>query len=80
MDGMRPGWYGLIFWVIILVVPAHADEMARIPGGPFQMGSMDGEPNERPVHTVFLNAFLMDRYLVTNAAYARFLNLFGNQE
>jgi formylglycine-generating enzyme required for sulfatase activity len=80
MDGMRSRWFWLFFLAMMLGVPAHADEMAGIPGGPFQMGSMDGEPNERPVHTVLLNTFLMDRYLVTNTDFARFLNLFGNQE
>lgn len=58
---------------------AHAGEMVLIPGGPFQMGSTDGEADECPVHTVFVDSFYMDRYPVTNADYARFLNASGNQ-
>jgi formylglycine-generating enzyme required for sulfatase activity len=42
------------------------------------MGSMEGEPDERPVHEVYGDAFGIDRYLVTNVDYARFLNVFGN--
>jgi formylglycine-generating enzyme required for sulfatase activity len=79
MDSIRASWFWLLFLAIMLAVQAHADEMVRIPGGPFQMGSMDSEPNERPVHTIYLDAFYMDCYPVTNADYARFLNLYGNR-
>jgi formylglycine-generating enzyme required for sulfatase activity len=51
--------------------------MALIPAGEFEMGSSDGESDERPVHTVYLDAFYMDKYEVTNAQYARFLNDYG---
>ncbi len=43
--------------------------MEYIPAGSFQMGSDVGADDERPVHTVFLDAFYMDRYEVTNARY-----------
>ena len=33
--------------------------------------------NETPRHTVYLDSFYMDRYEVTNALYARFLNEYG---
>lgn len=55
------------------------EEMVLIPAGEFQMGSNDGHPNEKPVHTVYLDAFYIDRYEVTNAQYAEFLNSEGNQ-
>jgi len=72
MDRRRSSvWFGLLFFAIMLAVEAHAAEMAIIPGGPFLMGSMNGDPDERPVHTVYLDAFYMDRYPVTNADYAR---------
>jgi len=48
--------------------------MVLIPAGEFQMGSDDGEENEKPVHPVYLDAFYMDVYEVTNAQYALFLN------
>jgi formylglycine-generating enzyme required for sulfatase activity len=44
--------------------------MALIPAGEFQMGSENGNSNEKPVHRVFLDAFYMDVYEVTNARYA----------
>ena len=41
--------------------------MALIPAGTFQMGDTfsEGNPIERPVHTVYVSAFYMDKYLVT---------------
>ncbi len=47
-------------------------EMVLIPAGEFEMGSNDGEPDEKPVHTVYLDAFYMDVYEVTNAQYRKF--------
>ncbi len=71
-------------WVLLsaLITPiwVHASDMVLIPEGPFQMGSNEGEADERPVHTVYLASFYMDRYLVTNAEYAGFLNVSGNRE
>ena len=40
-------------------------EMILVPAGAFIMGSEDGEPNEDPQHTVFLNAYYIDKYEVT---------------
>jgi formylglycine-generating enzyme required for sulfatase activity len=54
--------------------------MVLVPEGPFQMGSQEGEVDEYPVHTVYVASFYLDRHLVTNADYARFLNVFGNRE
>ena len=48
--------------------------MVLIPAGEFQMGSNDGHDNEKPVHTVYLDAFYMDRYNVTNAQYKKFID------
>lgn len=48
--------------------------MVFVPEGEFTMGSDAGEPNEKPVHTVFLNAFWIDQTEVTNAMFATFLN------
>lgn len=53
--------------------------MVLIPAGPFLMGSNEGLPNERPEHTVTLQAFYMDRYEVTAGRYQKFLE-FGKQE
>ena len=48
-------------------------EMVLIPAGEFQMGSNDGENSEKPVHTVYLDAFYIDKYEVTNAQYRLFV-------
>ena len=54
-------------------------EMVLIPAGEFQMGSKEAEAgrDEQPVHTVHLDAFYIDKYEVTNAEYAAFLNVKG---
>jgi len=49
-------------------------EMVPIPAGEFEMGSAGWKRDEEPVHTVYLDAFLMDETEVTNAMYAAFLN------
>ena len=41
-----------------------------IPAGEFSMGSDNGEVDEKPVHTVYLDAYWMDKTEVTNAMYA----------
>ncbi|MBI3741851.1 MAG: SUMF1/EgtB/PvdO family nonheme iron enzyme, partial [Chloroflexi bacterium] len=46
-------------------------EMVYVPAGDFTMGSNDGRSLEKPVHTVFLDAFWMDKYEVTNALYKK---------
>ena len=48
--------------------------MVLIPAGEFQMGSDDGYEDEQPVHTVYVDAFYMDVYEVTNAQYKRFVD------
>ncbi len=40
------------------------EEMVVIPAGCFQMGSDQGNPNERPVHKVCLSSFQMGKYEV----------------
>ena len=50
------------------------ENMVLVPAGEFQMGSSKGKPDEGPVHTVYVDAFYMDRYEVTNTEYAAFLN------
>lgn len=40
-------------------------DMVAIPAGTFLMGSTDGKPDERPVHSVHVASFCMDRTEVT---------------
>lgn len=58
----------------------QAQDMIRIPAGPFTMGSHDGREDERPAHTVTLAAFEIDRLQVTNAEFARFLERHGTTD
>ena len=58
--------------------------MILIPAGDFQMGvdglsSYPGERNAMPRHTVYLDAFYMDRYEVTNALYKKFMDATGHR-
>jgi formylglycine-generating enzyme required for sulfatase activity len=46
--------------------------MLWIPGGTFLMGSEDFYPEERPVRTISVAGFWIDRYVVTNAQFAQF--------
>jgi len=44
--------------------------MMYVPAGDFQMGSETGDSDEKPVHTLYLDAFWIDIIEVTNALYA----------
>ena len=57
--------------------PVTPPGMVLIPAGEFQMGSNSGDPDEKPIHSVYVDAFYMDKYEVTNAQYAAFLNAKG---
>ena len=54
----------------------NLDNMVLIPAGEFQMGSNDDDAfgDEHPIHTVFLDAFYIDKYPVTNTQYKTFLD------
>lgn len=54
-----------------------AEDMVRLAGGTFTMGSERGLPDERPLHNVTVKAFLIDRRPVTNAEFAAFLQKLG---
>ena len=56
------------------IVGNDGAEMVLIPAGKFQMGSDNGEADEKPVHTVYVNAFYMDVYEVTNAQFKVFVD------
>jgi iron(II)-dependent oxidoreductase len=57
-------------------LPPHPD-MVLVPSGYFSMGSDSGEIDEKPVHTVWLDSFYIDRFPVTNAQYAVYLRESG---
>jgi formylglycine-generating enzyme len=47
--------------------------LVRIPAGWFLMGCDAGQDNEKPVHRVWVDEFLLAAHQVTNADYGRFL-------
>lgn len=51
--------------------PADGMDMIPIPAGKFSMGSDDGDDDEKPVHTVNLTAYYIDKYEVSVAQYRR---------
>ncbi|XQQ07417.1 MAG: SUMF1/EgtB/PvdO family nonheme iron enzyme [Leptolyngbya sp. IPPAS B-1204] len=54
-----------------------AKDMVWIPGGTFLMGSNDHYPEEAPAHKVAVDGFWMDKYLVTNAQFQKFVKATG---
>jgi formylglycine-generating enzyme required for sulfatase activity len=46
-------------------------DMVVIPAGEFEMGSKQGREDERPVHKVWIDSFLMDKTEVTQAEYEK---------
>jgi formylglycine-generating enzyme required for sulfatase activity len=54
-------------------------ELQEIPPGEFVMGDVwgDGEPDEQPVYPIFMEAFRLGRYAITNSQFAFFLNETG---
>lgn len=53
-------------------LPNPPVNMVLIPAGEFQMGSSESD-DEKPVHPVYIDAFYMDKYEVTNAQYKIFI-------
>ena len=56
------------------IISDDGAEMVLIPAGEFLMGSDDDEADEKPVHPVYVGAFYLDKYLVTNAQYKVFVD------
>ncbi len=60
-----------------LHLPSEQDGMVLIPASAFDMGSNDTEANsdEKPVHTVYVDSFYMDKHPVTNAEFKAFIDV-----
>jgi len=84
--GITPGIYkvrGENFEFGVSIMPGKTTEikigrdeapMVFIPAGEFQMGSNSDIDREKPIHTVYLDAFYIDKYEVTNALYKKFMD------
>ncbi len=53
------------------ISPIDGAPMVYVPAGEFTMGSDDDGGDEKPVHTVYTNAFWIDKYEVTTAQYKK---------
>ncbi len=66
---------------MILVAATHAfaaeDNLILIPAGEFTMGSENRAPDEKPAHKVYLDAYYIGKYEVTNEEYYRFWKATG---
>ncbi|MGE5376893.1 MAG: SUMF1/EgtB/PvdO family nonheme iron enzyme [Bacteroidota bacterium] len=51
------------------IMDSEGVAMMFVPAGSFTMGSDQTNPDEVPVHSVFLDSFYIDKYEVTNALY-----------
>ena len=74
--GSATSWNDVRLEEIVTIVGDDGAEMVLIPAGEFQMGSNDPDANEdeKPAHTVYVDAFYMDIYEVTNAQYKKFVD------
>ena len=59
--------------------PKDGSVMITIPAGKFIMGSDDGQDNEKPAHTVYLDTYQIGKYEVTVAQYRKFCSATGKK-
>lgn len=59
----------LLVWSVGVVAQTPPKDMVLIPAGEFEMGDAfnEGFLNDRPVHSVYVSAFFMDKYSVTKS-------------
>jgi serine/threonine-protein kinase len=55
------------------IAEKDAAAMIHVPAGDFTMGTMDVWDEERPIHTVNLDSYWINKTEVTNAMFARFI-------
>ena len=55
----------------VRISPKDGMRMVYVPAGEFLMGSEDHQDDEQPVHNVYVDAFWIDQYEVTNGMYAQ---------
>ncbi len=58
------------------IVEEPVIEVVEVPAGEFEMGDNfgEGDPNELPVHTVYLDTYYIGKYEVTVAEYKKFMS------
>jgi len=55
-------------------IGSEPNKMVLIPAGEFIMGTDNRLPDEGPQHSVYLDAFYIDKYEVTNLQYKKFID------
>ena len=66
-----------ILSALLLAAPVAAEEVV-VPAGPFTMGiDHPRATDEKPSHQVYLSAFSIDRYEVSNARFFAFVAAHG---
>ena len=55
------------------------DNLIKVEGGEFEMGSIDGQLDEKPIHLVQVDSFYLSKYEVTVAEFVDFLNSTGTE-
>ena len=53
----------------VTMIGKNGETLVHVPEGEFAMGSETGDGDEKPVHTVYLDAFWIDQTEVTNKQY-----------
>ncbi len=61
------------------IVGKDGAPMVLIPAGEFEMGDLVDGMGNAPIHTIYLDAFYMDKYAVTNALYKKFMDATGHK-
>jgi len=74
---MLTQWVALFLSLGAAAAASASDDMVRLAGGTFTMGSARGLSDERPPHSVSVKAFWIDRRPVSNAEFAAFLQQLG---
>ncbi len=55
--------------VPIAITDSKGVSMVLIPDGDFTMGSDKGDPDEQPIHSIYLENFYIDKFEITNGLY-----------
>jgi formylglycine-generating enzyme len=69
--GCQPAGSPKVVSPVTTVTIEDGGVMVRVPAGSFAMGSRHGREEEKPAHTVWVDAFLMDLHEVTQAEYEK---------
>jgi formylglycine-generating enzyme required for sulfatase activity len=60
-------------WPLVIVGDRDGAPMVLVPGGTFTQGSNEGQPPERPAHSVRLSTYYIDQHEVSNRQFRIFL-------